>query len=225
MLIPKPTSSDKKINLLLYYKNTAKIVVSFVCFNFMISCNKDYYLERDRDILIPQLKEMIDLDQSNRGISAKLKDSFIRSQFTSIEKDSFNNMKQDWEKRPYLEKKFRVLVKNKSKDFVVIQKQRDSLWKIQAEIDYVNTKKLIEIVKKYGFPSVDRLEAPVAAWLIFQHAPSSFWPELKTIVAKELKKGNLPSAEAAMLNWHLNGRKGTPFIPGVNVIDSKQKGE
>ena len=71
----------------------------------MISCNKDYYLERDRDILIPQLKEMIDLDQSNRGISEKLKDSFIRSQFTSIEKDSFNNMKQDWEKRPYLEKK------------------------------------------------------------------------------------------------------------------------
>ena len=95
----------------------------------------------------------------------------------------------------------------------------DSLWELQTNIDSINTIRLIEIVKKYGFPSVDRLGAPVSAWLIFQHSPKNFWRELNLLIKKESRKGNIPIAETTMLKWHLNGRKGIPFIPGIDGID------
>ena len=63
-----------------------------------------------------------------------------------------------------------------------------------------------------GFLNVDRLEAPIPIWLIFQHSPEKFHERLKKLLKIENDKGRLPDGEYAVIYWHLNGRKnGTPF--------------
>ena len=149
-----------------------------------ISCSKNFYFEKDRDILTSELRKMIHLDQLYRVKRANKRDSFILSKLAIIDKDSFVKLKQPWEKRTFLERKFSILIKYQNPELTFLKHQMDSLWELQTKIDSINTIRLIEIVKKYGFPSVDRLGAPVSARLIFQHSPKNFWRELNLLIKK-----------------------------------------
>lgn len=100
---------------------------------------------------------------------------------------------------------------NLNKNSSNYKQENDSLWGIIDSIDLANTQRLIEITRKYGFPNVDRIDEPVPAWLIFQHAPEKFHGELKALLASEKTSGRLPALEHAMIQWHLNGRKGSPL--------------
>lgn len=102
-------------------------------------------------------------------------------------------------------------------------KKYDSLWVLQSKVDSINTERLIEITKKYGFPNPDRLDEPIGTWVIFQHSPSFFFNKLEVLLKKENEEKRLFDNEYNMLKWHLGGRKGIPFIPDVEVIDSRAR--
>ena len=108
----------------------------------------------------------------------------------------------------------------------VYKRKRDSVWKLQTPIDKKNTERLIAITRKYGFPNIERLGAPVAAWLIFQHTPDEYRKEVSKLLAKEDKAGRMPDIEYLMLKWHLGGRKEPPLkelkTKGVKVKVNEQ---
>lgn len=99
----------------------------------------------------------------------------------------------------------------------------DSIWDLQERVDMENTRRLIEITKKYGFPNPDRIGEPLPTWVIFQHSPKIFFDELSELLKVEHANGRLYDNEYAMIKWHMGGREGTPFIPGVEVIDNRIK--
>lgn len=108
--------------------------------------------------------------------------------------------KEDQERRKYL-----MSLKNNKEQYKIAY---DSIKPIQLKIDENNTKRLIEITRKYGFPNIDRLGAPLPLWLIFQHTPEKYNAEVKRLLKTEVKEKRFPVGEFKMISWHLDGRKG-----------------
>lgn len=102
---------------------------------------------------------------------------------------------------------YRFLVDDLDESSDQYKQKRDSIWDIINRIDMANTQRLIEITENYGFPNVDRLDAPIPVWLIFQHAPKEYFDQLKILLKGEYEAGRIPSLEYQMISWHLGHRK------------------
>lgn len=152
---------------------------------------------KDINIIVEELKFMYDLDQSIREYT-------IFKTFDKCITDSIENLSQ--------EKQREYIVANKFKS--------DNLSKQIYEkyiypIDETNTKRLIELIDKYGFPSLSRikkhyecqLDKEFNPYILIVHAPVKYWDELKQIIKKEREIGNLNRCEYGHILWHLNGRK------------------
>ena len=82
-------------------------------------------------------------------------------------------------------------------------------------IDELNTRRIIEITSKYGFPSLSRIEKfykgkldqEFNPYVLIVHAPKKYWQELKTLLNEELAAKHLSRCEYGHILWHLNGRK------------------
>lgn len=82
-------------------------------------------------------------------------------------------------------------------------------------IDELNTRRIIEITSKYGFPSLSRIEKfykgtldqEFNPYVLIVHAPKKYWQELKTLLNEELTAKHLSRCEYGHILWHLNGRK------------------
>lgn len=86
-------------------------------------------------------------------------------------------------------------------------------YSFQRFIDSLNTKRLLEIMKIYGFPTVTKLKKRANTTIILMHAPEFYFPELAKRI--ETSKDSIPPYEYNMLKWHLNGRTGIPDTTGV----------
>lgn len=84
------------------------------------------------------------------------------------------------------------------------KEERKTLWKFQFAKDDINTKKLLEIVKKYGY--IDQTNSNleyVSILPFFLHAPKKYWAEIKILIAKEKKKGNIDEATYDKIISHM----------------------
>ncbi|MFD2565009.1 hypothetical protein [Aquimarina rubra] len=87
------------------------------------------------------------------------------------------------------------------------QKAIDSVWALQLEIDVRNTKKLIELTKKYGWISDERIDCPkLNIWLIFRHAQEEYFEEISELIEKEYKAERLKTSHYRYIKNHLEGR-------------------
>ncbi len=88
------------------------------------------------------------------------------------------------------------------------KKVKDSLWKIQNEIDNRNTELLIEITKKRGWVSKTKLGCSeyISPMLIFRHAPKKYWNEIKPIIDKEFTEKRMTKGDYWFIDNHLKGR-------------------
>ncbi|CAM1360945.1 hypothetical protein [Tenacibaculum xiamenense] len=148
------------------------------------------------------------------------KDGFNKNELVEKIEKMYNS---DQANRLFLNK-----LKKSNLDKEVFKRKKDSIWKLQLVIDEQNTKDLIEITNKHGFPNTDFLEKPIAAWVIFQHTPEKYKEEVKNLLIKEINVGRLPAIEGSMIMWHLNGRNGTPLglrERGVIVKDLRKKND
>lgn len=138
--------------------------------------------------------------------------SFIFSSCASVKDKKLNNNKEQLivELLEILDRdqENRLKIMNLKKDIDNnYLKTIDSLKAKQIEIDKENTYRLIRIIKKYGFPSTERIGKPIPIWLIFQHTPEEYKTKVHKLITKEHKYGRFPSSEYKMIQWHLNGRK------------------
>ncbi len=88
------------------------------------------------------------------------------------------------------------------------KKIRDSLWKIQSEIDKKNTKLLIDITKKRGWVSRQQLGCTeyISPMIIFRHAPEEFWEEIRPLIENEYAEKRMGSGDYGMIDNHIRGR-------------------
>ena len=87
------------------------IVVISILF---ISCRKNFYFEKDRDILTSELRKMIHLDQLYRVKRANKRDSFILSKLAIIDKDSFVKLNSLGKKERFWRENFQFLLNIKT---------------------------------------------------------------------------------------------------------------
>ena len=83
---------------------------------------------------------------------------------------------------------------------------------MQLVNDIETTESLIKIVKKYGFPDIEKLncEGYAAPFLIFGHSPEKYWKQIGNIIEKERQAGRMVSGDYEYIKWHINGREGSP---------------
>ncbi|SDG94934.1 hypothetical protein [Psychroflexus sediminis] len=97
----------------------------------------------------------------------------------------------------------KLLLKKNMASFVGLMRLNDSL----------NTLKLLEITKKYGFPNHKRLGVYKSkAYLIFVHSPRYFFSDIEELIEFEYKNNRMSYYERAYITWHIKGRLGSPPI-------------
>lgn len=81
--------------------------------------------------------------------------------------------------------------------------------------DEEHTLRMIEITRKYGFPTVDRIrkyynkkfvDPEFNPYILLVHAPKKYWEELKLLMKSELDKGRISKCTYGHLLWHCTGR-------------------
>lgn len=83
----------------------------------------------------------------------------------------------------------------------------DSIWALQLEIDNRNTEKLIELTKKYGWLSDERIDCPkLNIWLIFRHSQEVYFNEISELIEKEHNAKRLKDSHYKFIKNHLDRR-------------------
>ncbi|WP_417291381.1 hypothetical protein [Corallibacter sp.] len=86
--------------------------------------------------------------------------------------------------------------------------QKDSLWKIQNQIDKQNTELLIEITEKRGWVSKKELDCngTMAPVVIFRHSPKEYFEKIQELIETESKEGRMKGGDYMFIENHLKGR-------------------
>ena len=89
-----------------------------------------------------------------------------------------------------------------------IERVKDSLWKIQNQIDKKNTELLIGITKKRGWVSKKELGCTeyISPVVIFRHSPKEFWEEIRPLIEKEYFEKRMTKGDYGFIDNHLKGR-------------------
>ncbi|MUV04317.1 hypothetical protein GN157_11410 [Flavobacterium rakeshii] len=161
------------------------------------SIAKDTLLKRDIDLVIEEVKFMYDYDQA-------LREYTLFKTFDKSKTDSIENLESDLTRKYIVENKFKsdTLSKHIFKNYI-------------NHFDDLHTKRIIELTKKYGFPSKERLELysqkelgdEFNPYILLVHAPKAYWEELKVLMKQELLDGTVDRCKYGHLLWHFNGRK------------------
>lgn len=161
------------------------------------SQNKDELLKADAEIVMEEITFMYDYDQA-------LREYTLFKTFDKHKTDSIENLSPELLRNHIKEHNFKSdsLSKKLNRDYIV-------------HFDDMHTTRIIELTKKYGFPSKERLERlssksfpeEVNPYILLVHAPKKHWETLKVLMNSELKNGNITRCEYGHLLWHFNGRK------------------
>ena len=186
--------------------NIKNILLGIMVSSTIFSCKTENNYENDAE-LCALLAEMFESDQSIRSLP-ELTDPFfeifdsIRSA-NSLTREIY--MKLSTDEQLSWGKIAREIAEKRPKGS---KKVRDSLWKIQSEIDKKNTKLLIDITKERGWVSKDGLGCTeyIAPVLIFRHAPKEFWQEIKPLIDKEFAEKRMGIGDYKFIDNHLRGR-------------------
>ncbi len=180
----------KKTNLIL--------ILFFIANTIFAQAEKDSLLKHDINSVVDELQFMYGYDQAMREYT-------IFKTFDKHKTDSIENLPDSLRG---------IAIKNLKFD-------NDTLSKMIWE-NYINPKdakhtiRLIEITKKYGFPSIKRIrenykkdfiDPEFHTNLIFIHSPKEYWDELKVLMKEEYENGNINQCMYGYLLWHFNGRK------------------
>lgn len=101
-------------------------------------------------------------------------------------------------------------------------------------MDAKHTERMIEITKKYGFPSIDRIkkyynkefvDPEFNPLIIFIHSPKKYWDELKELMLNEYKTGTINQCQYGYLLWQFTGRKSfQPMLDnGFKMVEENGK--
>ena len=87
-------------------------------------------------------------------------------------------------------------------------------WKLVEQADAMRTRRMIEIIRTYGFPSLRRFKSRrgefLVPYILLVHSPKEYFATLRPILKAEKEAGRISPDEYAHIEWHLNGRVGSP---------------
>ena len=169
----------------------------------IISCSSKYHLdEKELKILNSEIDLMYENDQSTRLYFDKIDSIFGIDKRNNLEMHKSSSQKSFLGEEKYQAYKFKS----------------DSLWKVIHQIDEYNTRRLIEITEKYGFPSNQRLNVKKSkAYFLFVHSSSKYFERINTLIEKEFDEGRISEYCKEYIFWHTKrNRKGMPPMSGKN---------
>lgn len=194
----KPRTAQKNMKL-------GKIVIIALSF-ILINCNKKVKNYKDEDKLCQLVLKSYEDDQKYRQMMVdpffKILDSIQKADgISDKEYATFTE-----EKQLKYGKIARAIANKHEKNFT--KKQEDSIMELQKVLDIKNTKLLIDIIKKRGFPNdITNCVGPQFPAMILRHAPDQYWNEIKPLITKEYKAGRMNESQFIMVLNHINGRE------------------
>ena len=162
---------------------------SFVLTSLFISCQnsgpKAELSAEDKTYLIDQIEAILELDQKYRKYISlgTLNDSIVKE-------DAIKSKDLDIEE---------YMAYRKTLDLELPKATEDSLWALQHELDIQNHVSFVEIVKKYGYPSSERLGIEQdRLFPILLHPPTNieipeFIKNMQALLLPEVKCGRMPA--------------------------------
>ena len=159
---------------------------------------KDTLLQKDIISLVEEMEFMYGYDQAIREYT--LFKTFDKSETDSIENLPDSLRIQEIKKRKFESDSIRKLI-----------------WqKYINPMDAQHTERMIEITKKYGFPSIERIkkyyknefvDPEFNPLIIFIHSPKKYWDELKELMLNQYQAGIINQCQYGYALWQFTGRK------------------
>ncbi|WP_304152203.1 hypothetical protein [Mesonia mobilis] len=192
------------------------ILIFFLCNILYSQTEKDSLLKKDIITLVEEIEFMYGYDQTLREYTI----------FKTFDKSETNRIENLSDSLRLVEVKKRSFKSDSIKNLI---------WKKYINpMDAEHTKRMIEITKKYGFPSVKRIkkfynkdfiDPEFNPLIIFIHSPKKYWKELKILMLKEYKNGNINQCQYGYTLWQFTGRKNfQPMLDnGFEMVEENGK--
>lgn len=175
------------------------LIFSIILSNTIYSQSaKDSLLKKDINVLVEEMEFMYGYDQTMREYT--IYRTFDKSETNRIENLPDSLRIEEMKKRKFVSDTIGKLIFNKYIN----------------PMDAVHTERMIEITKKYGFPSTERIkkyydkefvDPEFNPLIIFIHSPREYWDELKEIMLNEYQNGVINQCQYGYALWHFTGRK------------------
>ncbi|MRI64637.1 hypothetical protein EDM00_11665 [Ornithobacterium rhinotracheale] len=174
------------------------ILLSILFFNSVFSQEKEDLFKKD---ILPLVEEM----EFMYGYNQIMREYILYKTFNKSETDSIENLSID---------KRNEIIKNRN--FVSDGLGKKIYKEYINPMDVAHTQRMIEIIKKYNFPSVQRIrkyykkdfkDPEFSPVILLIHSPKQFAEELKSLMLKEYKAKNISQCTYGYLLWHFLGRK------------------
>lgn len=206
----------KSLNLVKVFR--LQYYFSIAIFLFLFSCSqkvtfKDKRLSRDIEAVSSELEKMKVIDQYLRYADDYMQMYYGRSSFMYfLDRRTWGELTDSaiydpMEGRVKMDSLKRLDYNKALGKYIISEKY----------LNEINTKRLIEITKQYGFPSHERLKQFVrdttntsltsSPMLIFVHAPETYKEQLKQLVRDEYIQKRIDTRVCSHIFWHLNGRE------------------
>lgn len=179
-----------KLNLL--------IIIILLSNTIYSQSDKDLLLQKDIDVLVEEMEFMYGYDQTMREYTI----------YKTFDKSETNRIENLSDSLRILEMKNRKFVSDSIGNLIYT--------KYINPMDVSHTERMIEITKKYGFPSIDRIkkyynkefvDPEFNPLIIFIHSPKKYWDELKGLMLNEYKNGIINQCQYGYALWQFTGRK------------------
>lgn|SRR5690554_532359 len=178
--------------------------------------SKDSLLKKDINVLVEEMEFMYGYDQTMREYT-------IFKTFDKSETDRIENLPDS----------LRV-EEMKNRKFVSDSISKLIFRKYINPMDAEHTERMIEITKKYGFPSTERIkkyynkefvDPEFNPLIIFIHSPRKYWDELKELMLNEYQNGVINQCQYGYLLWQFTGRQSfKPMLDnGYKLIEENGK--
>lgn len=159
---------------------------------------KDSLLQKDIDVLVEEMEFMYEYDQTMREYT--IFKTFDKSETNRIENLSDSLRMEEMKNRKFVSDSIGKLIYKKYIN----------------PMDAQHTERMIEITKKYGFPTIERIKKYYSKnfvdpefnpLIIFIHSPKTYWEDLKVLMLNEYKSGTISKCEYGYALWQFTGRK------------------
>lgn len=169
-----------------------------LCNAIQAQSTKDTLLQKDIISLVEEMEFMYGYDQAIREYT-------LFKTFDKSETDSIENLPDSLRIQEIKKRKF----------------ESDSIGKLIWQkyinpMDAQHTERMIEITKKYGFPSIERIkkyyknefvDPEFNPLIIFIHSPKKYWDELKELMLNQYQAGIINQCQYGYALWQFTGRK------------------
>tara|TARA_B100000378_G_scaffold276363_1_gene274142 strand:- start:5860 stop:6480 length:621 start_codon:yes stop_codon:yes gene_type:complete len=193
------------------------LILSLFLGNIIYSqTEKDSLLKKDIVALVEEMEFMYGYDQTMREYTVFK--TFDKSETNRLENLSDSLRVEEVKKRSFESDSIKNLI-----------------WrKYINPMDAEHTERMIEITKKYGFPSIKRIkknynkdfvDPEFNPLIIFIHSPKKYWEQLKELMLKKYKNGTINKCQYGYALWQFTGRKSfQPMLDnGFKMVEENGK--